>query len=335
LGKEGFMANPVAVAADSENFITILWRRGRSELLHRPLFIFGVVASLILLAAFFYWPIRITKYGKLTELEQLLFQIFLVALPAVVSWALAKRKEQQNVLATQKALARSAVRRISNIGAAANRLAEVIEERKGIIRSGTDWSELDSTRRSLLFELFDGLSRQVTEIRDNITASEGDWRDILPEEFAKKEEVEREILKARELAIEERERAYSEREQALVKGEARSVEQIKALDTRLAKQLESVERRLTVKVEQIRSQLSRNTSFAPAASGQMMNIGSLLDSAWLADSVHLDPDSYHHVKWPAESVTIGGRASGKLTPAEEEEKKNRKEDPDEQTKNDG
>jgi hypothetical protein len=325
------MANSASATADNENFVAVLWGKIRSELLNRPLFIFGVAASFILLAAFFYWPIRITKYGKLTELEQVLFQIFLVALPATVSWALAKRKEQQNVLATQKALARSAVRRISNIGAAANRLAEVIEERKSIIRSGTDWSELDSTRRSLLFELFDGLSRQVTEIRDNITASEGDWRDILPEEFAKKEEIEREILKARELAIEEREKAYGEREQALAKGEARSVEQIKALDTRLAKQLENVEQRLTVKVEQIRSQLSRNTSFAPAASG-MINVGSLLDSGgqWLPGPVRFDSDPYQRVNWPLGPLTISGKTGEK--PIDEVEKKNGKEDPGEHTK---
>ncbi len=329
------MPNPggVATGTDNDNFVAVLWGKCRSELLNRPLFIFGVVTSFIFLAGFFYWPIRVTRYGKLTELEQVLFQIFLVALPAIVSWALAKRKEQQNVLATQKALAKSAVRRISSIGAAANRLAEVIEARKTVIKSGVDWSELDSTRRSLLFELFDGLSRQVAEIRDNITASEGDWRDILPEEFAKKEEIEREILKVRELAIAEREKAYKDREQALAKGEARTAEQITALDTRLAKQLENVEQRLTVKVEQIRSQLSTNTSFTPAASGVLINSApsSFLKNAWLNPIAEPLPNIEFNFAPP---VTIRDKPAhaGKERAAEDGDNKKGKEDPEEQKK---
>ena len=99
---------------------------------------------------------------------------------------------------------------------------------------------MDATQRSLLLELFDGLSRQLTEMQDNIEAAESDWRDILPEEFAKKEEVQREILHAREIAVSEREKAYAELEQAVAHGEARTAEQIAALNQRLGKQLETV-----------------------------------------------------------------------------------------------
>lgn len=127
-----------------------------------------------------------------------------------------------------KALAKSAVRRISSISAAANRLNDRIEARKSAITSGTEWVPADPTQKALLFEQFDGLSRQVAEIRDNIAASEGDWRDILPEEFAKKEEVERKILQEREIAIEAREKAFAEAQQTLKRGEGKTAEQLAA-----------------------------------------------------------------------------------------------------------
>lgn len=244
----------------NELWISVLWKRCRSELLARPLFYLVTFVTIVMLVGLFYWPIRVTKYGKLTDLELILFQLFLVALPAAISWALAKRKEEQNVLAKQKALARSAVRRISSIGAAAGRLADVIELRKTAVTSAPQWSEMDTTRKALLYELFDGLSKQVVEIRDNIEASEGDWRDILPEEFAKKEAVEREILRERELAIEEREKTYKELQVALEKGEARTAEQIAALKEAVARQIATVGERLSVKVEQIKSQPPFNVS---------------------------------------------------------------------------
>jgi hypothetical protein len=256
----------------NENFVVLLWKMCRSELLARPLSLFGLFFSLVMLGALFYWPIKVTKSGKLTDLELLLFQLFLVALPAAISWALAKRKEEQNVLARQKVLARSAVRRISSIGAAASRLSKIIEIRKTAVASAPEWAKMDVTQRSLLFELFDGLSRQLTEMQDNIEASEGDWRDILPEEFAKKKEVEREILQAREIAVSEREKAYAEREQAMAQGEARTAEQIAALNQRLGKQLEAVGERLLLKVEQIRSQLPSGLSPGFAVSGVVSSL---------------------------------------------------------------
>jgi hypothetical protein len=255
-----------------KNFVVVLWKRFRSELLARPLFVGGLFTSLVMFAALFYWPIKVTKSGKLTDLEQLLFQIFLVALPASISWALAKRKEEENVLVRQKVLARSAVRRISSIGAAASRLSKIIDVRKTAITSAPEWAKMDATQRSLLFELFDGLSRQLTEMQDNIEASEGDWRDILPEEFAKKKEAEREILQAREIAVREKERAYAELEQALAQGEARTAEQIATLNQRLGKQLETVEERLLLKVEQIRSQLPSSLSPGYGISGVVTSL---------------------------------------------------------------
>lgn len=237
-----------------EFWITLLWKRVRAELLARPLFYLATFVSIVMLAGLFYWPINITRNGKLTDLEQFLFQLFLVALPAGISWALAKRKEEQYVLTKQKALASSAVRRISSISAAASRLTDIIEARKAAVMSGTEWVEMDAVRKKLFYELFDGLSKQVVEMRDNIAASEDDWRDILPEEFAKKAAAEREILKERELAIKEMEKAYAELRGALEKGEARTSEQIAALNSLIAKQIQSVEQRLSIKVEQIRAQ---------------------------------------------------------------------------------
>jgi hypothetical protein len=238
-----------------EIWFIVLWDKFRAELLARPVFHFAMVVMTVLLAGLFYWPIRITRNGKLTDLEQILFQLFLVALPAAISWSIAKRKEEQNVLAKQKALARSAVRRISNIADAAARLNQVTDARKGAVMSGPEWSDIDGVRKKLLYELFDALSKQVVEIRDNIAASQDDWRDILPEEFAQREAAQREILKERELALEETQKAYSELQAAFQKGEARTTDQIKAFNNLIAKQIQSVEQRLSIKVEQIRSQL--------------------------------------------------------------------------------
>lgn len=248
--------------ASEDNFLKLLWVKFRSELLGRPLFYFLLFIGFLFLGALFYWPIRVTKYGRLTDLEQLLFQIFLVVLSWIISWALAKKEEEKNVLAKQKALARSAVRRISGIGSAAARMSEIIETRKASVKSAPEWVSMDEAHRSLFYELFDGLSRQVTEMRDNIAASEGDWRDILPEEFAKKEQAEREILLARERAIEDIEKANDELQKALIQGEARTSEQITALKEGLAKQLAAVEQRLLVNVEKIQSQLPSPVSTA-------------------------------------------------------------------------
>jgi hypothetical protein len=260
-------------------FHVVLWKKARMEILARPVFYASMLALILLLSGLFYWPISISRSGKLTDLEQVLFQLFLVALSAVLSWSLAKRAEERNVLASQKSLARSAVRRIGSIGAAAGRLKDTVERRKTEIRSDKLWAEIETPRRALLFELFDGISHQVAEMRDNIAASEDDWLDILPEEFAKRQQAEQEILKEREVAIEEMGKAYAELLATLQKGEARTSEQISALNAAIAKQVESVEQRLSVKVEQIRSALpsSLNVSYGfsnpltPWESPQLIN----------------------------------------------------------------
>jgi hypothetical protein len=249
-----------------ENFIYVLWKRFRNELLARPGFVFGIILAVLLLAALFYWPVRITRYGKLNDLDQVLFQLFLVALSGAISWVLAKRQEERNVLAKQKALANSAVRRIASIAAAAARLGEAIEARKVQAKSSTDWIEMEATHRILMFELFDSLSRQVMEMRDNIEASEGDWRDILPEEFAKKEQAESEILKAREVALQQKQKVLEELQQALTRGEARTAEQISALKAGFAQQLQATAQNLSLTIEQIRSRLP-STVVASGVSG--------------------------------------------------------------------
>jgi hypothetical protein len=247
------MTEEAALEIPDGNFAYLLWRRLRRELLERPGFVLGTLAALILLAGIFYWPIRVTKYGKLTDMEQMLFQLFLVALSGAISWVLAKRKEEQNVLTKQKALARSAVRRIASIAAASGRLAEITELRKVEMKSASEWNQINATQRILLYELVAGLSRQIAEMRDNIEASEGDWRDILPEEFAKKQQAETEILKAREAAIKEQQRALEELQKVLLQGEARTAQEIAALKETFASQLSATAESLSVKVEQIRS----------------------------------------------------------------------------------
>jgi hypothetical protein len=249
----------------NENIVKLLRNKLRHELTTRTGFVFGTTALILLLGALFYWPIKLTKNGKLTDLEQFLFQLFLVGLAGAISWVIAKRQEERNVLTKQKALASSALRRIASIASAARRLAEGIESRKLSAKSSPDWTEMKPIQRTLLFELFDGLGRQVVEMRDNIGASEGDWRDILPEEFALKRLAEAEILDLREAAIQQKQQLLEEMQKTLGRGETRTQEQISALKEAFASKLDATEKSLSVKVEQIQSRLP--PTIMPSASG--------------------------------------------------------------------
>lgn len=259
------MAAKDSAEVPSDNILRLLWNKFRLELVTRTGFVIGTTLLILLLCALFYWPIRVTENGKLTDLEQFLFQLFLVGLAGAISWVIAKRQEERNVLTKQKALASSAVRRIGSIASAAGRLAEVIESRKLAAKSGPDWTEMKAIQRTLLFELFDGLSRQVVEIRDNIGASEGDWRDILPEEFALKRQAEAEILDLRETAIQQKQQLLEEMQETLGRGETRTQEQISALKDTFANKLDATEKSLSLKVEQIQSRLP--PTIMPSASG--------------------------------------------------------------------
>ena len=240
-------------------FVGVIWQKCRSELIKRPQLYAGVVLGVIAFAAMFYWPVKVTSTGKMTDLQQVLFQMCIVAFSVFFSWILAKKSEETNILAKQRALASSAVRRISGILAAATRLGAAIEVRKEAVKAASVWRDVDPVRALLIWEYFDSLGKHVTEMRDNIVASENDWRDILPEEFAKKEEIESEIRQAEEGALHERKLVLDKLEHELnaniLQGQLKNSEQRAALAKNFRAQLESVSEKLSLKIQDIRSQL--------------------------------------------------------------------------------
>lgn len=242
-----------------------LWDTAWREVEDRPLYYISLLVVFLLAGGLFAVPVWITNQRQLSPLEQTLFQLFLVLLTFLFSWILAKRSEERNVLVNQRALARSAVRRISGIATSANRLIRHIGKCKAELAEGSHWAEMDGVRRDLLVELFDGLARQVEELTDNIAASTEDWRDILPEEFAKREEVERRILHAREAALDEVNGVVAGLRNELAKGTIKTDEQIAELKELMAKQIDNVERKLSVKVEQIRADVAGASTAVPVA----------------------------------------------------------------------
>jgi hypothetical protein len=238
-------------------FLLLLWKKVRDRLVERPLSFITLLFTLLFIGGLFYWPIKIQRSGKLTDLDQFLFQLFLVGLSGAFSWSLAKRKEEETVLEKQRSLARSAARRIRDITTSAGRLLNEVESCKAELNTHSEWFQLDIVRTRLIIELFDGLARQIIETQSNIAASVEDWRDILPEEFARKEEAEKEILKAQERALHETsalyDKLYSELKKTQEQGGARTSEQIEELSKLVAEQLANVEKGLSIKVEQIRA----------------------------------------------------------------------------------
>jgi len=241
------------------------WLKAIADLEARPGYWISLLVILLLTFVIFIWPLRITSQRQLTPLEQTLFQLFLVLLTFLFSWVLAKRTEERNVLANQKSLARSAVRRINGITSSANRLKRSIRRCKDEVAGGAHWTEMEAVRRDLLVELFEGLGSQVEDMTENIAASTEDWRDILPEEFAKREEAERRILHATEVAIDDINKVLAGLREELAKGTVQTGEQISQLKELMGKQIENVENKLSVKVEQIRTDAAGASTAVPYA----------------------------------------------------------------------
>ena len=241
-------------ARQNEAATPALEAKTRPPLSGKISFIIGISCALVLGVGLFVWTVVISRSRQLSPLEQTLFQLFLVALSGLFTWVVAKRSERENVLASQKALARSAVRRINSIAASANRLASNIDRCRSEIASTPVWSNIDPVRQNLLLEMFDGLGRQVAENKDNIAASSQDWRDILPEEFEKQAEAEREILKAREVALEEKRKVILDLQNQIERGNVQTDEQITQLRNLMGEQIANLEKQLLLKIDQIRSQ---------------------------------------------------------------------------------
>ncbi len=164
-----------------------------------------IVFAAILLAALY----RVQK-AELTLTEQILIQFSLVFLGAILAWLVAKRDEERNILSKQKALAKSAVRRILGISRSAARHRNLL---RGAVREVSDESGLyrmSKAQKALLLEKLSLFEQQLAELRDNIEDSIGDWRDILPEEFEKVQEFNRTVSEAQEEMREQLEKVKGE-----------------------------------------------------------------------------------------------------------------------------
>ena len=165
---------------------------------------FWMFLSVVILAivVLFLFRLHITVQRSLTPFEETVSDLFLVFLTFAFTWLLAKRDEDLNVLAKQKALARSALRRITGIGESAARLVNNLSQARRELASAPLWRELDQPRRRLLLEILNGLGRQLVEMRGTIDASAEDWGEILPEELAKIKRAQEQILQQEQHAFE-------------------------------------------------------------------------------------------------------------------------------------
>ncbi len=158
----------------------------------------GLVVVVVLIGTFFSSAIWITSGRALTPLEQTLFQGILIILTFLFSWILAKRKEEENVLAKQKALAKSAARRIVGIARSVARLGDLLSKANREVSDKSGLYRMGRHPKALLLEKLSSFGTQLVELKDNVEGSIGDWRDILPEEFEKVEEIHRTSVEAQE-----------------------------------------------------------------------------------------------------------------------------------------
>ncbi len=178
--------------------------------------------------------------GELTLIEQILIQFSLTFLGAVFAWLVAKRAEERNILSKQKALAKSAVRRILGISRTAARHRDLLRTAVSEVSDESGLYRMSKAQKALLLEKLSLFEQQLAELRDNIDDSIGDWRDILPEEFEKVQEFNRTVSEAQEEMSEQLEKVRAEIEQ---KGEEESKKR-EELDNRIVENLKKFDERL-------------------------------------------------------------------------------------------
>lgn len=178
--------------------------------------------------------------GELTLVEQILIQFFLTFIGVVFAWLVAKRDEEGNILSKQKALAKSAVRRILGISRSAARHRNLLRTAVSEVSDESGLYRMSKAPKALFLEKLSLFEQQLAELRDNIDDSIGDWRDILPEEFEKVQEFNRTVSEAQEEMSEQLEKVRVEIEQ---KGEEESKKR-EELDNRIVENLKKFDERL-------------------------------------------------------------------------------------------
>jgi hypothetical protein len=227
----------------------------------------AIGAAVVILFSF---RLYVTTHRTLTPFEGTISDLFLLFLAIAFTWLLAKRDEERSILANQKKLARSALRRVTGIGESAERLLANLSQARREFTSDTVWRDLDEPRRRLLLEILNTLTQQVSQMRETVDESAEDWGEILPDELAK-------IKAARERILEQVKEAFNavtaetDRLKKLVQEGQLKADQLKHM---IEERTAGIENKTRLEIERIRSEIrpfglgtSSLSVLAPSASG--------------------------------------------------------------------
>ena len=262
--------------------------------------------------------------GKLTLTEQILIQFFLTFLGALFAWLVAKRDEEGNILSKQKALAKSAVRRILGISRTAMRHRNLLRRAVREVSDESGLYRMSKAQKALLLEKLSLFEQQLAELRDNIEDSIGDWRDILPEEFEKVQEFNRTVSEAQEEMSEQLEKVRAEIEQ---KGEEESKKR-EELDNKIAESLKKFDKRLGQKWSELQPFGTFTNVVGPATEGSaFIRVGGPGRPSVLVaeDVVHYFDSPLGYTKQVEGPVVIAETAKEHKASKSKEEEKEKKE----------
>ncbi len=140
------------------------------------IYIIIIAISVIISVIFIY----IASIRELTELENILFQIFILATGIFGSYHYGKILKKKEISQEIKPYARPAFRRVLSLYGGLSRLAHQIETAREVSNKAGD------------LRLLDILEAIVTEQIATVNDTAQDWRDIIPEDV---EELERNYVK--------------------------------------------------------------------------------------------------------------------------------------------
>ena len=209
--------------------------------------LFVILAAVLILFGF---RLYVTVHRTLSPFEGTVSDALFLFLSLAFTWGVAKRDEERKIMARQKALAKSALRRVTGIAESAARLLASLSEARKELRSDSLWKELDEPRRRVLLEILNSLTQQLLEMRGTIVASTEDWGEILPDELDKIKTAQQRILQQEEQALDAIAAEMERLEKLVQEGRLKEDELKRLIEEKTA----NIENKMRLEIERIRSE---------------------------------------------------------------------------------
>lgn len=194
---------------------------------------------------------QVASRRSLTPFEFYLLSGFAILVSGLISFFGGQKVIRDEVKNSLKGEAQKALRRIIVISESTRRISENVQQKLNRLRVSSEVKTEKSNE--LILEYFDGIGNQIKDLMTNIKASVEDWRDILPEEFKKKDEQNKKLVEASEKAIQEKdaiERKYKTELKKYKEDETKREALIKALRG----ELDSTVEKYQVEIAKIKSE---------------------------------------------------------------------------------